>query len=46
MTIRKTKKRHYGIKPSYKILVSADKTRNLYKIEKDQYEKLLKENIY
>ena len=33
------------IKTSNKILVSADKSRNLYKLEKDQYEKLLKENI-
>ena len=28
-----------------KILVSADKSRNLYKLEKDQYQKLFKENI-
>ena len=33
------------IKTSNKILVSADKSINLYKLEKDQYEKLLKENI-
>ena len=33
------------IKTCNKILVSADKSRNLYKLEKDQYEKLLKENI-
>ena len=33
------------IKTSNKILVSADKSRNLYKLEKDQNEKLLKENI-
>ena len=33
------------IKTCNKILVSADKSRNLYKLEKDQYQKLLKENI-
>ena len=33
------------IKTCNKILVSADKSRNLYKVEKDQYQKLFKENI-
>ena len=33
------------IKILNKILVSAGKSRNLYKLEKEQYEKLLKENI-
>ena len=33
------------IKTCNKILVSADKSGNLYKLDKDQYEKLLKENI-
>ena len=33
------------IKTCNKILVSADKSMNLYKLEKDQYKKLLKENI-
>ena len=33
------------IKTCNKILVFADKSRNLYKLEKDQYQKLLKENI-
>ena len=33
------------IKTCNKILVSADKSINLYKLEKDQYEKLPKENI-
>ena len=33
------------IKTCNKILVSADKSRNLYKAEKDQYQKLFKENI-
>ena len=33
------------IKTCNKILVSADKSRNLYKVEKDQYQKHFKENI-
>ena len=33
------------IKTCKKIIVSADKSRNLYKLEKDQYQKLLKEKI-
>ena len=33
------------IKTCNKILVSADKSRNLYKLEKGQYQKLLKESI-
>ena len=33
------------IKTCNKILVSADKSRNLYKVEKDQYQKLFRENI-
>ena len=46
MTFRKKLKNDInGIKTCNKILVSADKSRNLYKLEKDQYQKLLKENI-
>ena len=33
------------IKTCYKILVTADTSRNLYKVEKEQYQKLFKENI-
>ena len=33
------------IKSSEKVVAFADKTRNLYEMEKDQYEKLLRENI-
>ena len=33
------------IKDSKKMIIAADKTRNLYEMEKDQYEKLLRENI-
>ena len=33
------------IKTCNEILVSADKSRNLYKLEKDQNQKLLKEKI-
>ena len=33
------------IKTCNKILVTADKSRNLYKVEKEQYQKLFKENI-
>lgn len=32
-------------RPSQSIFVQADKTRNLYKLEKEQYEKLMTENI-
>ena len=46
MTFRKKLKSDINeIKTCNKILVSADKSRNLYKLEKDQYQKLLKENI-
>ena len=33
------------LKVCNKVLVSADKSRNLYKLERNQYENLLKENI-
>ena len=33
------------IKASNKMVVSADKSRHIYKIEKDEYKKLLRENI-
>ena len=33
------------IKNSNEMLISANKTRNLYLLEKDQYDKLLRENI-
>lgn len=33
------------IKKSDKVFVSADKSRNIYKMEKDQYQKLLTENV-
>ena len=33
------------VKMCHKVLTSADKSRNLYKLEKVQYEQLLKENI-
>ena len=33
------------IKTCNKILATADKSRNLYKVEKEQYQKLFKENI-
>ena len=34
-----------SIKESDKALIFADKTRNLYELDKDSYEKLLTENI-
>ena len=43
--IKKLKNDINEIKTCNKILVSADKSRNLYKVEKDQYQKLFKENI-
>ena len=33
------------IKTSYKVFVSADKSRHIYKMEKDEYKKLLQDNI-
>ena len=33
------------IKKSGKVFVSADKSRNIYKMEKDQHQKLLMENV-
>ena len=46
MTLRKNSKMaSMRLKLCNKILVSADKARKLYKLEKEQYQKLLKENI-
>ena len=42
---RKTKNDIEHIKKSNKIFVFADKLRNIYEVEQEEYKKLLKENI-
>ena len=42
---RATKKRHGKIKQCNKVIILADKTRNLYVVSKVQYDKLLRDNI-